>query len=75
MADHPDATLAALAQAAKVLLDDRPIVALQSLCAHAGVTHESVKSRYLSDPAKRAAFERAIGVRCVDAEGGCFLVR
>jgi hypothetical protein len=70
-----DATLDVLARAAAHLLADRQIVSLQSLCAEAGVPHATVKSTYLDDPARRRAFEQALGARCVDAEGGCFLVR
>jgi hypothetical protein len=70
-----DPTLAALSRAARSLLADRPIVALQSLCAHAGVAHSMVKKAYLDDPARRRVLEQALNARCVDAEGGCFLVR
>jgi hypothetical protein len=75
MAGGPDATLDALARTARSLLADRPIVALQSLCAEADVPRARVKAAYLEDPAKRRAFEEALGAHCVDAEGGCFLVR
>jgi hypothetical protein len=70
-----DPQLDALARAARTLLADRPIVALQTLCAHAGLPHALVHSTYLATPATRAAFEQALDARCVDAEGGCFLVR
>jgi hypothetical protein len=71
----PDPTLSALARAARALLADRPIVSLPTLCAHAGIPHALVQATYLADPSARAAFEQALDARCVDAEGGCFLVR
>lgn len=70
-----DATLDALAGAARRLLADRPIVALRTLCAEAGLDHATVRSAYLDDAATRRAVEQRLGARCVDAEGGCFLVR
>ena len=70
-----DAQFDSLVRAGKALLAETKLVSLQRWALSAGVPHGTIKSAYLDDPAQRQALEAALEARCVDAEGGCFLIR
>ncbi|TAK25988.1 MAG: hypothetical protein EPO26_01170 [Chloroflexota bacterium] len=69
-----DRDFARLVAAGRDLLDVSPIVSLQHWAAAAELTVDAIKTTYLADTERRAALEVAIGARCVNAEGGCFLI-
>lgn len=61
--------------AGRDLLAGSELVPLQKWAARSGVASGIIRQHYFGDPQRRLALEQALNARCVDAEGGCFLIK
>ncbi len=61
--------------AGRDLLAGSGLVPLQKWAARSGIASGVIREHYLGDPQRRLALEKALNAKCVDAEGGCFLIK